>query len=140
MPRIHVCALTMIEATAARIGMRTCVVRTGKGSTFASPWPGAELDLPGVGDLPAALLGGRPDSLQHRDVEGVVVLRQRDADGDLALRLYGSERCRQGGAGGQCGHEQGTTHEGVSLSGWCVRGFERHANVEIEDCLQRPRQ
>lgn len=42
-------------ATAHRIGMRTCVVRTGKGSTFPSPWPTADLDLPGVGDLPAAL-------------------------------------------------------------------------------------
>lgn len=42
-------------ATAARIGMATCVVRTGKGSTFPTPWPGATLDLAGVGDLPAAL-------------------------------------------------------------------------------------
>lgn len=42
-------------ATAHRIGMRTCVVRSGKGSTFATPWPTADLDLPGVGDLPAAL-------------------------------------------------------------------------------------
>ena len=42
-------------ATAARIGMATCVVRTGKGATFAAPWPGATLDLAGVGDLPAAL-------------------------------------------------------------------------------------
>ena len=42
-------------ATAARIGMRTCVVRTGKGSTFASPWPGADLDLPALADLPRAL-------------------------------------------------------------------------------------
>ena len=42
-------------ATAARIGMATCVVRTGKGASFPTPWPGATLDLPGVGDLPAAL-------------------------------------------------------------------------------------
>lgn len=42
-------------ATAARLGMATCVVRTGKGASFASPWPGATLDLPGIGDLPAAL-------------------------------------------------------------------------------------
>lgn len=42
-------------ATAARIGMATCVVRTGKGATFASPWPGADLDLPALADLPAAL-------------------------------------------------------------------------------------
>ncbi len=42
-------------ATAARIGMATCIVRTGKGSTFPSPWPGVTLDLPGVVDLPAAL-------------------------------------------------------------------------------------
>ncbi|MGI9116116.1 MAG: HAD-IIA family hydrolase [Gaiellales bacterium] len=41
--------------TAHRIGMRTCVVRTGKGASFPTPWPTAELDLPGVGDLPAAL-------------------------------------------------------------------------------------
>ena len=43
-------------ATAHRIGMRTCLVRSGKGSTFATPWPTAELDLAGVGELPAALL------------------------------------------------------------------------------------
>ena len=42
-------------ATAARIGMRTCLVRTGKGSTFAEPWPGADLDLPALADLPRAL-------------------------------------------------------------------------------------
>ena len=42
-------------ATAHRIGLRTCLVRSGKGSTFASPWPTADLDLPGVGDLPHAL-------------------------------------------------------------------------------------
>ncbi|MGI9186537.1 MAG: HAD-IIA family hydrolase, partial [Gaiellales bacterium] len=36
-------------ATAHRIGMRTCLVRSGKGSTFATPWPTADLDLPGVG-------------------------------------------------------------------------------------------
>ncbi len=42
-------------ATAARIGMATCVVRTGKGTTFPAPWPGATLDLAGVADLPAAL-------------------------------------------------------------------------------------
>ena len=42
-------------ATAHRIGMRTCLVRTGKGGTFATPWPTADLDLPGVGELPAAL-------------------------------------------------------------------------------------
>lgn len=41
--------------TAHRIGMRTCLVRSGKGSTFASPWPTADLDLPGVGELPSAL-------------------------------------------------------------------------------------
>jgi HAD superfamily hydrolase (TIGR01458 family) len=44
-------------ATAHRIGMRTCLVRTGKGRAFATPWPTADLDLPGVGDLPAAMLG-----------------------------------------------------------------------------------
>ena len=42
-------------ATAHRIGLRTCLVRSGKGSTFAAPWPTADLDLPGVGDLPSAL-------------------------------------------------------------------------------------
>ena len=42
-------------ATAHRIGMRTCLVRTGKGPTFASPWPTADLDLPSVGELPRAL-------------------------------------------------------------------------------------
>ena len=42
-------------ATAHRIGMRTCLVRTGKGGTFATPWPTADLDLPGGGELPAAL-------------------------------------------------------------------------------------
>ena len=42
-------------ATAHRIGMRTCIVRSGKGSAFPTPWPTADLDLVGVGDLPAAL-------------------------------------------------------------------------------------
>ena len=42
-------------ATAHRIGMRTCIVRSGQGSAFPTPWPTADLDLVGVGDLPAAL-------------------------------------------------------------------------------------
>lgn len=42
-------------ATAHRLGMQTCVVRTGKGLTFPTPWPDADLDLPSVGDLPSAL-------------------------------------------------------------------------------------
>jgi|688.fasta_scaffold120578_3 HAD superfamily hydrolase (TIGR01458 family) len=42
-------------ATAHRIGLRTCLVRTGKGATFAAPWPTADLDLPSVSALPEAL-------------------------------------------------------------------------------------
>jgi hypothetical protein len=38
-----------------RMGMQTCVVRTGKGASFPSPYPGVDLDLRGLGDLPAAL-------------------------------------------------------------------------------------
>jgi HAD superfamily hydrolase (TIGR01458 family) len=41
--------------TAGRIGMATCLVRTGKGSSFESPYPGVDLDLPSLADLPAAL-------------------------------------------------------------------------------------
>ncbi len=41
--------------TAQRMGMRTCVVRTGKGASFPTPFPGVDLDLRDLGDLPAAL-------------------------------------------------------------------------------------
>ena len=41
---------------ARSIGMRTCLVRTGKGSTFAGPVE-ADLDLPNLAALPGALTG-----------------------------------------------------------------------------------
>jgi HAD superfamily hydrolase (TIGR01458 family) len=41
--------------TAGRIGMATCLVRTGKGASFPDPMPGVDLDLPALADLPAAL-------------------------------------------------------------------------------------
>jgi hypothetical protein len=45
--------------------------------------------------LPAELLGACPDAAQHVDVEGVVVLRQRDADDRFLLRGgWGNERER----------------------------------------------
>lgn len=40
-------------ATAARIGMATCLVRTGKGLSFPSPYPGVSHDVAAVGDVPA---------------------------------------------------------------------------------------
>jgi HAD superfamily hydrolase (TIGR01458 family) len=40
-------------ATAGRIGMATCLVRTGKGGSFPAPYPGVDHDVPGVGDVPA---------------------------------------------------------------------------------------
>jgi len=39
-------------ATAARIGMGTCLVRTGKGPSFPSPYPGVSFDVGGVADVP----------------------------------------------------------------------------------------
>ncbi len=39
-------------ATAARIGMATCLVRTGKGPSFPSPYPGVSFDVSGVEDVP----------------------------------------------------------------------------------------
>ena len=51
------------------------------------------LDLVLVGrdgrDLPAELLRPRADAAQHGDVERIVVLRERDADGDFLLRRGG---------------------------------------------------
>jgi HAD superfamily hydrolase (TIGR01458 family) len=41
--------------TAGRIGMATCLVRTGKGSSFESPYPGADLDLGSLAELPGLL-------------------------------------------------------------------------------------
>jgi HAD superfamily hydrolase (TIGR01458 family) len=41
--------------TAGRIGMATCLVRTGKGATFPDPYPGVDLDLPSLAALPDAL-------------------------------------------------------------------------------------
>lgn len=41
--------------TARTIGMRTCLVRTGKGASFPSPYPDVTLDLPALGALPDAL-------------------------------------------------------------------------------------
>lgn len=41
--------------TAGRIGMTTCLVRTGKGAAFPVPYPDADLDLPALADLPAAI-------------------------------------------------------------------------------------
>jgi HAD superfamily hydrolase (TIGR01458 family) len=41
--------------TASAIGMRTCLVRTGKGASFPTPYPDATLDLPALADLPGAL-------------------------------------------------------------------------------------
>jgi ribonucleotide monophosphatase NagD (HAD superfamily) len=42
---------------ARAIGMRTCLVRTGKGSTFDRP-ADADLDLPDLAALPGALADG----------------------------------------------------------------------------------
>jgi ribonucleotide monophosphatase NagD (HAD superfamily) len=39
------------------IGMSTCLVRTGKGATFADP-ADVDLDLPDLAALPAAFAGG----------------------------------------------------------------------------------
>jgi phospholysine phosphohistidine inorganic pyrophosphate phosphatase len=39
---------------ARSIGMRTCLVRTGKGATFADP-AGVDLDLPSLAALPGAI-------------------------------------------------------------------------------------
>ena len=44
--------------------------------------------------IPAELLGARADAAQHGDVEGIVILRERYADGDLLLRA-GGERQRE---------------------------------------------
>jgi ribonucleotide monophosphatase NagD (HAD superfamily) len=41
--------------TAHAIGMQTCLVRTGKGKAFPTPYPDVTLDLPGLVDLPDAL-------------------------------------------------------------------------------------
>jgi len=41
---------------ARQIGMRTCLVRTGKGSSFPSPAE-VDLDLPALAELPSALAG-----------------------------------------------------------------------------------
>ena len=38
------------------------------------------------GDVPAKLAGARADALQHHDVERIVVLRERNADGDFLVR------------------------------------------------------
>ena len=46
-------------APATQIGMRTCLVRTGKGASFPSP-ADADLDLPDLAALPAALRGLAP--------------------------------------------------------------------------------
>lgn len=40
-------------ATAGRIGMATCLVRTGKGGSFADPYAGVTHDVPDVGAVPA---------------------------------------------------------------------------------------
>jgi HAD superfamily hydrolase (TIGR01458 family) len=40
---------------ARSIGMRTCLVRTGKGATFADPAAGVDLDLPDLAALPSAI-------------------------------------------------------------------------------------
>jgi HAD superfamily hydrolase (TIGR01458 family) len=42
--------------TAREIGMRTCLVRTGKGASFPRPVE-VDLDLPALADLPTALAG-----------------------------------------------------------------------------------
>lgn len=41
--------------TARAIGMRTCLVRTGKGASFPTPYPDVTLDLPALAALPDAL-------------------------------------------------------------------------------------
>jgi HAD superfamily hydrolase (TIGR01450 family) len=46
-------------ATAGRIGMATCLVRTGKGVSFPDPYPGVSFDVASVGGVPA-LVGARP--------------------------------------------------------------------------------
>jgi FMN phosphatase YigB (HAD superfamily) len=40
---------------ARAIGMRTCLVRTGKGSSFPAQAGDADLDLPSLAELPNAL-------------------------------------------------------------------------------------
>lgn len=45
-------------ATAGRIGMATCLVRTGKGVSFPDPYPGVSFDVASVGGVPA-LVGAR---------------------------------------------------------------------------------
>ncbi len=42
-------------APAHRLGVASCLVRTGKGATAPRPAPGADLDLPSLADLPGAL-------------------------------------------------------------------------------------
>ena len=49
-------------ATAGRIGMATCLVRTGKGPSFPAPYPGVTFDVPGVGDVPPLVGIGAPAS------------------------------------------------------------------------------
>jgi ribonucleotide monophosphatase NagD (HAD superfamily) len=40
---------------ARSIGMHTCLVRTGKGATFADPAAEVDLDLPSLAALPSAI-------------------------------------------------------------------------------------
>ena len=76
------------------------------------------LDLVLVGGngrhVPAELLGAGADAAQHGDVERVVVLGERDADGDLLLGRGGGGRERGGQQQG--GREQDATgcQHGVS--------------------------
>ncbi len=48
------------------------------------------------GHVPAELLGARADAAQHGDVERIVILRERDADGNLLLRVRGRRQRQRG--------------------------------------------